>query len=120
MYSQLMPVARAMTTVPVSLLIRMLTSAGGSDAFIVRLRKETAGIPVEKPTAQEDPLYPNPARIVLYLNPGASLGEISIVDLNGIIRIRARSEKVIDVSNLNPGTYFLRSADRTRKFLKID
>ncbi len=97
-----------------------LTSAGGSDAFIVRLRDDAAGISVKKPLALEVALYPNPASQVLHLDPGSSPVDVSIVDLDGIIRCKiASAAHSIDIRDLPDGTYFLRSRDKTMKFVKI-
>lgn len=68
-------------------------------------------------------IYPNPTTNILHLESAVRIGEIRIVDAKGALMLQQNinaSSGVVDVSNLNPGVYFVQLKDALEvwKFIK--
>jgi hypothetical protein len=67
-------------------------------------------------------LYPNPADDFIKLVTKEHSGEVAIFDINGL-KIKTiqnyNSEEKIQIKNLIPGIYFVKSNDKLYKFIKI-
>jgi hypothetical protein len=64
-------------------------------------------------------VFPNPAENTLHLSE-AIKGRYTVYDINGKVMFSGKvvTNGAIDVSNLPPGVYMLRTAENTYKFTK--
>lgn len=69
-------------------------------------------------------IYPNPVNDILFLKSTENSFSVSITGINGriVISEKSNNSNIIDVSELNPGMYFIRiessSGNITKKFIK--
>lgn len=74
---------------------------------------------VEELTIDNTFIYPNPSQNNISLNNDYLLKTYKIISSNGIIVSEGKYSGQIQISNLNPGTYFLNIEGRIFKFIKI-
>jgi len=73
-------------------------------------------------TSTQVKVYPNPANNIITVELGTKNEELQIVDLLGkeIMRLLLPYESLdIDISSLQPGVYFIKTKQDTKKFIKL-
>ena len=83
----------------------MLTSTGQQDAFILKLKQNSAGIS-EGNKITEIMLFPNPVLTELVIQTDYKIEEILIYTLTGEL-VKREMRKQFSVGDLNPGLYIL-------------
>jgi hypothetical protein len=81
----------------------------------------TTGIETTE-TISQVKIYPNPASNIITVELGTKNEELQIVDLLGkeIMRLLLPYESLdIDISSLQPGVYFIKTKQDTKKFIKL-
>lgn len=74
---------------------------------------------VEELTIENSLIYPNPSQNIISLNNDYLWKPYQIISTNGVIVDEGKYSGLIQISDLNPGTYFLNIDGRIFKFIKI-
>ncbi len=81
----------------------------------------TTGINLILNNSSELNIYPNPVKDILTIE-GENISTVEIIDINGrVVKTinNIKSSKIIDISSLNQGIYFIKTGNTVQKLVKL-
>lgn len=84
-----------------------LMSSGGTDVFVAKANELLTSVYSEYLDKISLSVFPNPAQNQLILKTSFTEFEVTIYDVVGRTIFYTKNEKVLDIKNLKPGTYYL-------------